>query len=81
MSDRREIRTRISKGYQVVVPSEIRRHYGISEGDEVLWIASDRGVTTVFRKRPSIVKILTLGGSGKKESSTALKKKVQKGAI
>ena len=81
MADRREIRTRISKGYQVVVPSEIRRQYGVVEGDEVLWIASDKGVTTEFRKRPNLMNIMALGRSGAKADSVALKKRIQKGDL
>jgi len=81
MTERREIRTRISRGYQVVVPSELRRQYGLAEGDEVLWIASDQGVTTEFRKKPSITNIIALGGSGGKESSVALKKRGQRGGL
>jgi len=81
MPERREIRTKISKGYQVVVPSELRKQFGIAEGDEVLWIASDRGVTTEFRKRPSIMNIAALGNSGLKGSSVVLKKKIQKGEL
>ena len=81
MTERREIRTRISKGYQVVVPSELRKEYGVVEGDEVSWIASDQGVTTEFRKRPSIANIVGLGSSHERDSSVALKKRIQKGEL
>ena len=81
MTERREIRTRISKGYQVVVPSELRKEYGVAEGDEVIWIASDHGVTTEFRKRPSIANIVGLGSSHERDSSVALKKRIQKGEL
>jgi len=83
MPERREIRTRISKGYQVVVPSEIRKEYGIAEGDEVLWVASDEGVTTEFRKRPTMANIVGLGSSRRRGGggSVALKKKIQKGEL
>ena len=30
-------RTRLSAGNQVVVPSEIRRRFGLRPGDEVIW--------------------------------------------
>ncbi|MDA4112731.1 MAG: AbrB/MazE/SpoVT family DNA-binding domain-containing protein [Thaumarchaeota archaeon] len=79
MTERREIRTRISKGYQVVVPSELRKEYGVAEGDEVIWVASDQGVTTEFRKRPSIANIIGLGSSRERDNSVALKKRIQKG--
>jgi AbrB family looped-hinge helix DNA binding protein len=81
LTEQKEIRTKISKGYQVVVPSELRKQYGVAEGDEVLWISSDRGVTTEFRKRSSISNIVALGASGKRETSVALKKRIQKGEL
>jgi bifunctional DNA-binding transcriptional regulator/antitoxin component of YhaV-PrlF toxin-antitoxin module len=33
LTEQTEIRTKISKGYQVVVPSELRKQYGVAEGD------------------------------------------------
>ena len=81
MTERREIKTRISKGYRVVVPPELRKEYGLAEGDEVIWIASDQDVTTEFRKRPSIANIVGLGASHERDSSVALKKRIQNGAL
>jgi bifunctional DNA-binding transcriptional regulator/antitoxin component of YhaV-PrlF toxin-antitoxin module len=81
MTPEKEIRTRISKGYQVVVPSDLRRQYKVDVGDEVLWIVTEAGVTTEFRKRPSIRNIVGLGRGGKKNSSVVLKKRIQKGEL
>jgi AbrB family looped-hinge helix DNA binding protein len=81
LTEQREIRTKISKGYQVVVPAELRKQFGIAEGDEVLWISSDQGVTTKFRKKPTITNIIALGGSGRKQDSVTLKRKIQKGEL
>ncbi|TLX95608.1 MAG: AbrB/MazE/SpoVT family DNA-binding domain-containing protein [Thaumarchaeota archaeon] len=79
MSDTQQIRTRISKGYQVVVPAKLRRQYKVDAGDEVLWIVTNGDVITRFRKRPSIANILGIGHGGSNESSVSLKKRIQKG--
>ena len=36
MAEELKIRTRISKGFQVVVPAELRRQYKLGVGDEVV---------------------------------------------
>ena len=75
------IRSKISKGYHVVVPSALRKRFGVSQGDEVLWISSDQGVVAEFRKKPSVMNIAALGVSGRSESSVTLKKKIQNGEL
>ncbi len=79
MTEETVIRTRISKGYQVVVPSALRKRVNVEVGDEVCWVISDKGVTTQFRKRPSLNNLVGLGSSGAKENSVELKKRIQKG--
>ncbi len=76
-----KIRTKISQGYQVVVPSELRKRYEVSVGDEVLWEISEKGVFIQLQKRLSLANIIALGGSGKKSSSVELKKRIQKGEL
>ncbi len=76
-----KIRTRISKGYQIVVPSELRKRYDVSVGDEVLWEISNKGVSVQLHKKPSLANIVALGHSGKKASSVELKKRIQKGEL
>jgi bifunctional DNA-binding transcriptional regulator/antitoxin component of YhaV-PrlF toxin-antitoxin module len=81
MPEREKIRTRISKGYQVVVPSELRKRHDIGVGDEVLWEVSNNKISVVLRKKPSLTNIIALGASGKRSSSVELKKKIQKGEL
>jgi len=81
MQDAQQIRTRISKGYQVVVPAKLRRQYNVDAGDEVLWIVTNGDVIARFRKRPSIGNIVGIGHGGSKESSVSLKKRIQKGEV
>ena len=75
------VRTKISKGYQVVVPSELRRRYDASIGDDVLWEISDNHVSVQLRKRPSLSNIARLGRGGKRSNAVELKKKIQKGEL
>ena len=45
-------RTRLSAGNQVVVPSEIRRRFGLKKGDEVIWaLLGDEVHVRFVRKR------------------------------
>ena len=75
------VRTKISKGYQVVVPSELRKRYDVTVGDEVLWEISSRGVSVELHKKPSLSDIVSLGHSGHRSSSVELKKRIQKGEL
>jgi bifunctional DNA-binding transcriptional regulator/antitoxin component of YhaV-PrlF toxin-antitoxin module len=79
MKDEVRIRTRISKGYQVVVPAELRRQYKLDVGDEVVWGLGEKGVVTEFRKKPSLRNIVNLGRSGTRLSAVEEKKRIQKG--
>ena len=80
MSEQNVIRTRVSPGYQVAVPAELRKKFGVGIGDEVVWILEGDQVKTDFRKRPDLQNIVSLGRSGKKGASAVeLKKKVQRG--
>ncbi|MHB1909369.1 MAG: AbrB/MazE/SpoVT family DNA-binding domain-containing protein [Nitrososphaerales archaeon] len=76
-----KIRTKISKGFQVVVPSELRKRYKVREGDEVIWEFSNEGVHAELQKKPSLENIVSLGHSGSKSSSVKLKKMIQKGDL
>ncbi len=79
MPESREIRTRISRGYQVVVPSEVRKKFDVGRGDEVIWVMNEGGVRADFRKRSTIKNLVGLGKSGKKGSSVTMKKIIQRG--
>jgi len=75
------IRTRISKGYQVVVPSKLRKRYDVKVGDEVLWQISEQGVSVQLQWKTSLVDIVGLGHSRKESNAVDLKKKIQKGEL
>ncbi len=81
MEVQKVFRTKVSRGYQVAVPSELRKRYGVDVGDEVIWILEDKTVRTDFRKRSGLDGIVSIGASGRKESAVELKKRVQRGEI
>jgi AbrB family looped-hinge helix DNA binding protein len=82
MSERRTLRSKVSAGYQVAVPAELRRRFGIGVGDEVVWIVEDDQVRTDFRKKSTLENIASLGHSGKRGTSAVeLKKRIQRGDV
>jgi bifunctional DNA-binding transcriptional regulator/antitoxin component of YhaV-PrlF toxin-antitoxin module len=76
-----KVRTKISKGFQVVVPAELRKRYDVSVGDEVLWEISKSGISVHLQRRPNLANITALGRSGKKSDAVELKKRIQKGEL
>ena len=44
-------KTKVSKGYQVVVPASIRKEHAIQPGDELVWESREEGIRVVPRKR------------------------------
>jgi bifunctional DNA-binding transcriptional regulator/antitoxin component of YhaV-PrlF toxin-antitoxin module len=80
-SSKGTLRTKISRGYQVVVPSELRKRYNVGVGDEVLWEISKQGVSVRLHKKPNLADIIALGRSGRRSSSVELKKRIQKGEL
>lgn len=81
MTEEVKVRTKISKGFQVVVPSALRRQYKLEAGDEVIWGIRDEEVVAEFHKRPSLDNVVSLGRSGTRSSAVELKKRIQKGEL
>ena len=70
-------KSKISKGYQTVVPSAVRDSYRVEPGDYLEWIPGEEGVTVRFRKRQ---RLRDLAGIGSRPSdAVAVKKRVQRG--
>ncbi|MCP8308575.1 MAG: AbrB/MazE/SpoVT family DNA-binding domain-containing protein [archaeon] len=53
-------RLRVSKGFQVSVPSETREKYGLEPGDEVVWV--DTGREIFVRPLKKAVKLTDIVG-------------------
>ncbi len=82
ITEQRVIRSRVSPGFQVAVPSELRKKFDVGVGDEVVWTVEGDRVRADFRKRPSLEGIVSLGASGRKGASAIeSKKKAQRGEI
>ena len=73
------MRTKISKGYQVVVPKKIRDKLGLKPGDSLVWEEMGDVVVVKPKKKKTledITGIISVGGD-----AVASKKKVQRGEL
>ncbi len=70
--------TKISKGLQTVVPSEIRKKFDVGPGDIIEWKPTKKGAEIMFRKKVSFEDIAGII-DGPKTDAVKLKKKVQRG--
>jgi len=53
-------RTRLSAGNQVVVPSEIRKKFGLKQGDEVIWalVGNEINIRFVRKRRGALSSLI-----------------------
>ncbi|HKW04204.1 MAG TPA: hypothetical protein VJN71_02785 [Nitrososphaerales archaeon] len=63
------------------MPSELRRRFDVSVGDQVLWEISKKAVSVQLQKKPSLTDIVALGHSGTRSGSVEIKKRTQKGEL
>ncbi|EKQ51544.1 MAG: looped-hinge helix DNA binding domain, AbrB family [Methanobacterium sp. Maddingley MBC34] len=70
--------TKISRGFQTVVPAEIRKKFDVGPGDIMEWIPTDSGVELRFRKKVNINDILGMV-EGPETDAVELKKRAQRG--
>jgi len=71
--------TKVSKGYQTVVPAELREAHGISPGDKLLWEEEKGEIKVKVKKRKTLEDIagmISVGGD-----AVESKKKAQRGEI
>lgn len=69
--------TKISKGYQTVVPSKIRKAYGIMPGDILDWKDTEEGILVQPRKKRTLQDIIGLVKT--EGDAVESKKSIQKG--
>ncbi|HUV83621.1 MAG TPA: AbrB/MazE/SpoVT family DNA-binding domain-containing protein [archaeon] len=69
--------TKISKGYQTVIPSKIRKAYNIKPGDILDWTETEKGILVQPRKKRTLQDITGLIKT--EGDAVESKKKVQKG--
>ncbi|MBU4536270.1 MAG: AbrB/MazE/SpoVT family DNA-binding domain-containing protein [Euryarchaeota archaeon] len=70
--------TKISKGFQTVVPAHIRKKFDVGPGGILEWKPTEKGAEIKFRKKVTIDDIYGIC-DGPKTDAVALKKKVQRG--
>ena len=69
--------TKVSKGYQTVVPSAIRKAHNIIPGDILEWTDTNNGILVRPRKKRTLQDIVSLVKSD--GDAVESKRKVQKG--
>jgi AbrB family looped-hinge helix DNA binding protein len=73
------MKTKISKGFQTVVPKKIREKLGLEPGDSLLWEEKDDSAVVKPRKKKTledITGIISVGGD-----AVVSKKKAQRGEL
>ncbi|MDI6655160.1 MAG: AbrB/MazE/SpoVT family DNA-binding domain-containing protein [Candidatus Hydrothermarchaeota archaeon] len=73
------MKTKISKGYQVVVPAEVREKFELEPGDMLLWEKKNDEVVVKPKKRARLEDIM--GIISVKANAVELKKKAQRGEL
>lgn len=70
--------TKLSKGFQTVVPSYIREKFDVNLGDILEWKTTKKGAEVRFHKKVTIKDVFGIVG-GIKTDAVELKKRVQIG--
>lgn len=73
--------TKISKGYQTVVPADLRAAHGISPGDRLVWVEEKGEIKVRFKKRKTWEDITGIVSGKEKTDAVELKKKAQRGEL
>jgi bifunctional DNA-binding transcriptional regulator/antitoxin component of YhaV-PrlF toxin-antitoxin module len=72
--------TKIYKGFQTAIPSEIRKKLNLEVDDIVEWYLDENGSVNIeFRKKSKFEDIIGIGKTPFKTDAVKLKKKVQRG--
>ena len=69
--------TKVSKGYQTVIPAKIRKSYKITPGDVLEWIDTEEGILVHPRRKRTLQDIVGLVKT--EGDAVESKKRVQKG--
>ena len=70
-------KTKISKGFQTVVPSAVRDRFDVGPGDYVEWEEGPHGLVVRFRKRKRLRDLAAIGAAP--ADAVDVKKRVQRG--
>ena len=70
-------RTKISKGYQTVIPSAVRQTFDVEPGDYVEWAEGREGLVVHFRKRKGLRDLAGIGSAP--ADAVEVKRHIQRG--
>lgn len=72
--------TKIYKGFQTAIPSEIRKKLKLEVDDIVEWYLDESGTVNIeFRKKSNFEDIIGIGKTPHKTDAVKMKKRVSKG--
>ncbi|MBZ9570171.1 type II toxin-antitoxin system PrlF family antitoxin [Methanobrevibacter sp. TMH8] len=72
--------TKIYKGFQTAIPSEIRKKLKLEVDDIVEWYLDESGTVNIeFRKKSNFEDIIGIGKTPYKTDAVKMKKRVSKG--
>ncbi|MCL2115202.1 MAG: type II toxin-antitoxin system PrlF family antitoxin [Methanobrevibacter sp.] len=72
--------TKIYKGFQTAIPSEIRKKLNLEVDDIIEWFLDENGKVNIeFRKKSNFEDIIGIGKTPYKTDAVKMKKKVAKG--
>jgi len=77
----KNLETKISKGYQTVVPAKLRKAYGISPGDRIIWEEGKGEIRIRIKKKKSLQEIIGMVSGREETDAVELKKKAQRGEL
>jgi len=70
-------KTKISKGFQTVIPSAVRETFAVEPGDYVEWTEGPGGLVVRFRKRKGLRDLAGIGNA--RADAVDVKKRAQRG--
>jgi len=70
-------RTKISNGYQTVIPSAVRQTFDVEPGDYVEWAEGREGLVVRFRKRKGLRDLAGIGSAP--ADAVEVKRRIQRG--
>jgi len=72
--------TKIYKGFQTVIPLEIRKKLNVTDKHVLEWTTTKKGeAKIIFREKKSINDIIGIAHSKKPSNAVKMKKKLQRG--
>jgi AbrB family looped-hinge helix DNA binding protein len=71
--------TKISKGFQTIIPSKIRKKMNIQAGDRMKWKLTENTLTIEFNKEVTFEDIYGIIDENSELNAVQIKKRIQRG--